>query len=65
MKFLVVINESEHGFDVHCPTLKGCHSQGNSFDEAMANIKDAIEQYLTALKELHRDKKVYEIEVAI
>lgn len=65
MKFLVVINESEHGFDAHCPTLKGCHSQGDSIDEAMENIKDAIEQYLAALKEIHKDKKIYEVEVAV
>ncbi|MEW5946918.1 MAG: type II toxin-antitoxin system HicB family antitoxin [bacterium] len=64
MKFSVVINESEHGYDAHCPTLKGCHSQGDTLEEAIANIKDAIEQYLAALKKIHRDKKIYEVEVA-
>jgi len=65
MKFLVVINESEYGFDAHCPTLKGCHSEGDSIEEAIENIKDAIEQYLAAMKEIHRDKKIYEVEVAV
>ena len=50
VKFLVVVNESEYGFDAHCPALKGCHSQGDTLDEAIANIKDAIEQYLAVLK---------------
>ena len=65
MKFLVIVNQSEFGYDVHCPTLKGCHSQGDTLEEALENIKDAIEQYLAALKELHRDKKVYEVEIAV
>lgn len=65
MKFLVVINESEYGFDAHCPTLKGCHSEGDTIEEAIENIKDAIEQYLTAMKEIHRNKKIYEVEVAV
>ena len=65
MKFLVLINESEYGFDAHCPTLKGCHSEGDSIEEAIENIKDAIEQYLAAMKEIHRDKKNYEVEVAV
>ena len=50
MKFQVVVNQSEYGFDAHCPTLKGCNSQGDTLDEALENIKDAIEQYLEVLK---------------
>lgn len=40
--FPVMIHESEYGFDAHCPTLPGCVSQGDTFDEALANIKSAI-----------------------
>ena len=65
MKFLVVVNESEYGFDAHCPTLKGCHSQGDTVEEALENIKDAIEQYVEALKEVHHDKHTFEVEVAV
>ncbi|MEW6202682.1 MAG: type II toxin-antitoxin system HicB family antitoxin [bacterium] len=65
MKFPVIVNKSEYGYDVHCPTLKGCHSQGETLEEALDNIKDAIEQYLAALKELHQDEKLYEVEVAV
>ena len=46
MKYTVVVNESEYGYDVHCPALPGCHSQGDTLEEAIENIKDAIKTYL-------------------
>ena len=52
MKFKVVLEpEEEGGFSVHCPALKGCHSQGETEEEALANIKEAIEGYLMTLNE--------------
>ncbi|RLC78154.1 MAG: hypothetical protein DRI81_07335 [Chloroflexi bacterium] len=44
LEFVVVIepDEDEGGYIVHCPTLKGCWSQGETVDEALANITDAI-----------------------
>jgi predicted RNase H-like HicB family nuclease len=63
MKYTVVINESEYGFDVHCPALPGCHSQGNTFEEAMDNIKDAIKTYLQMIEEETKDSTVCEVEV--
>ena len=39
MKYSVVINKSEYGFDVHCPALPDCHSQGDTSEEALENIK--------------------------
>ena len=43
MKFPVTIERDEDGmFCVSCPSIPGCHSQGESRDEALANIKDAI-----------------------
>lgn len=42
--------EDDGGYHVYCPTLKGCHSQGDSYDEALGNIKDAIDLYLASLK---------------
>ena len=46
MKYSVLLNKSEYGDDVHCPLLPGCHSQGDSPEEALENIKDAIKTYL-------------------
>ncbi len=43
--------ESDGGYHVFCPTLKGCHSQGDNFEEALANITEAIELYLESLIE--------------
>lgn len=51
MKFRVVIEQDEDGkFIASCPTLPGCVSDGNSRDEAVTNIKDAIEGYLVSLR---------------
>lgn len=65
MKFQVVVNQSEYGYDIHCPTLKGCHSQGETLEEALENIKDAITQYLAALKEMNKGQQVFEVEIAV
>jgi predicted RNase H-like HicB family nuclease len=48
-KASVVIEKDEHGFYAWCPELKGCQSQGVSLEEAIANIKEAIELYLETL----------------
>jgi predicted RNase H-like HicB family nuclease len=53
-KASVVIEKDEHGFYAWCPELKGCHSQGRSLDEAIANIREAIELYLETLTEAER-----------
>ena len=42
--------EPDGGYHAFCPALKGCHSQGDSFEEAIANITEAIELYLASLK---------------
>jgi len=44
MKFKVVMNEDleDGGYNVSCPALPGCHSQGDTMEEALENIKDAI-----------------------
>jgi predicted RNase H-like HicB family nuclease len=63
MQYSVVINKTEHGFDVHCPALPGCHSQGDTFEEAIENIKDAITTYLRMIEEETKDSTVYQVEV--
>ncbi|MBF8276134.1 MAG: hypothetical protein HW390_1207 [Candidatus Brocadiaceae bacterium] len=62
MKYPVVVHESEYGYDVHCPILPGCHSQGDTLEESLENIKDAIHTYLVMFAE--EDKgTIYEVEV--
>ncbi len=41
----------EGGYVVTVPALPGCATQGETFEEAVANIKDAIEGYLTVMVE--------------
>ena len=53
-KASVVIEKDEHGYYAWCPELKGCQSQGKGLDEAIANIREAIELYLETLTEEER-----------
>jgi predicted RNase H-like HicB family nuclease len=50
VKFNVVLEkEEEGGYSVHCPAIKGCHSQGDTIEEAIKNIKEAIEGCLEVM----------------
>ncbi|MBA3047686.1 type II toxin-antitoxin system HicB family antitoxin [Patescibacteria group bacterium] len=63
MKYLTLIHKSEYGYDIHVPSLPGCHSQGETQDEALENIKDAIKVYIeTEALEL-KGAQVKEVEV--
>jgi predicted RNase H-like HicB family nuclease len=53
-KASVVIEIDEHGYYVWCPELKGCQSQGATLEQAIANIKEAIELYLETLPDEER-----------
>ncbi len=49
-RYTVIIEDGEDGYlVVHCPALPGCWSQGKTRDEAMANIREAIELYIESL----------------
>ena len=51
-KFKVVLEqETDGGYSVHVPALPGCASQGDTLDEAISNIQEAIKLYLWSLKE--------------
>ncbi|HET8774672.1 MAG TPA: type II toxin-antitoxin system HicB family antitoxin [Thermoanaerobaculia bacterium] len=65
MKYRVVLHPSEEGFAVSCPGLPGCWSQGTTEEEALANIRDAIEDYLAAVAETVDQHLVREVEVAV
>jgi len=65
MKYKVALHRSQEGFSVHVPGLPGCWSQGETEEEALANIKDAIREYLSVVVEKLQDVEVREIEVAI
>ena len=46
MKYEVKLLKSEEGYAVWCPALPGCWSQGETEQDALENIKDAIAEYL-------------------
>ena len=42
----VVIERNSSGYFAYCPTLQGCYTQGDSYEETLRNIKDAIRLHL-------------------
>ena len=42
----IIIESDAEGYFVSCPTLQGCYSQGDTYEEAVENIKDAIRLHL-------------------
>jgi len=68
MKLQVVLEPSEEGgFTVYVPALPGCISEGETEEEAMANIREAVELYLeeTEAERLGTDKPILIREIAI
>lgn len=46
---VILEKESDGGYHAFCPILKGCHSQGDTFEETIENVTEAIELYLESL----------------
>lgn len=67
MRFKVVLEPSEEGgFTVYVPSLPGCISEGDTEEEALTNIQEAIELYLEPVEDewiLHEAARVQEVEL--
>ena len=63
--YRVTLIEHEDGFSISCPALKGCHSQGRTREEALKNIREAIQEWLAAEAEEAKIFKVSEAEVMV
>jgi predicted RNase H-like HicB family nuclease len=65
MKYRVAIRQTEEGYRVSCPELPGCWSQGVTEEEALDNIRAAIEDYLAARDESTADPNIRQVEVTV
>lgn len=64
MKYTVVFHRTEEGISVSVPGLPGCWSEGDTEEEALENIQDAIHEYLSAVAEISRNQETHEVELA-
>jgi predicted RNase H-like HicB family nuclease len=66
MKIKVILEQGEDGYFVaHCPSLKSCWSQGKTREEALQNIREALELYLEpAPDQLPNDERAEVVELA-
>lgn len=70
MKFAITLEQDEDGYIVaSCPALPGCHSQGKTDEEAIANVKEAIRGYIASMRRhgesIPEIKEVREVEVLV
>ena len=71
MRYSVVVHQAEEGgFWVDVPALPGCYSQGESVEETLGNVREAIALYLETLRDDGRDAPqdadvVFQVSVAV
>ena len=52
-RFNIVVEHDEDGvYIASCPALQGCYSQGDTYEEAVENLKDAIRLHIEARREV-------------
>ena len=45
-RFAIVVEKDKQGYFAYCPELQGCYTQGETFEEVIENIKDAIKLHV-------------------
>jgi len=70
VKFAITFEQDEDGYTVvSCPALPGCHSQGRTKEEAIVNIREAIQGYIASMRKhgepIHSITEVEEVEVTV
>lgn len=65
MKHKIALRKTEEGYSVSVPAVLGCWSRGNTEEEAVGNIREAIKEYLAVAERLARDGIVKELEVPV
>jgi predicted RNase H-like HicB family nuclease len=68
-KASVIIEKDDDGFYAYCPELQGCHTQADTFEKAIVNIKEAVSLYVETLSRTERkalfSKEVYSTSLEI
>ena len=65
MKYKVRLERSDEGWAASVPGLPGCWSQGDTEEETLTNIRDAVREYLDTVSDLLQGAEVREIDVAV
>jgi predicted RNase H-like HicB family nuclease len=65
MKYKIALHRSDEGISVSVPALPGCWSEGDTEEEALANIQDAIREYLAALEDRLQGIEIREVDVPV
>jgi predicted RNase H-like HicB family nuclease len=63
--YFVSLKKTEEGYSVWVPGLPGCASQGSTEQEALANVQDAIREYLDVAEELGAEGDRREVAVTL
>jgi len=53
---VVILEDESGGYVAFVPSLPGCHTQGESIDEVLENVREAIELYLETLSDEEREE---------
>ena len=56
VKYKIAIHHTDEGVSVSVPALPGCWSEGDTEEEALVNIEDAIREYLAALEDRFQER---------
>lgn len=57
-KVNIIIETDQEGYYAYAPELEGCQTQGNTLEEVMANIREAVELYLETMDEEERKQRL-------
>ena len=65
MKYKIALHRTDEGISVSVPALPGCWSEGDTEEEALANIRDAIREYLAAIDDRLERMEVRQVEIEV